>query len=653
MRYSDVLIFFAGLQLKGNIYKALLLRLALAMVLFSICRIGFYLYNRELFTGIGFGYFMALLLAGLRFDLTAVIYTNLLFILLMIIPLEVRFKNGYQSVCQWVFLVFNGIALAANVSDFIYYPFTGRRTTADVFQQFENENNFAGLILRFLLDYWHALLFWMVLIALMYWVYRKITVAGPQLKNKITFYVAGVLILPIIIGLLIAGVRGGFLHSTRPITLNDAGQYVKDPSHASLVLNTPFAIYRTLRTAKIQKVNYFSSEDELSDVFDPIHPADTSRKMKKLNVVIIILESFSREFVGYFNKEREGGTYKGYTPFFDSLASQSKTFDYSLANGRKSIDALPSIIASIPSMGVPYVLTPFSGNRINSLGNILQREGYHTSFFHGAPNGSMGFSSFMNIAGVEHYYGMDEYHNKDDYDGLWGIWDEKYFKFWASSQKEFPQPFFSALFSVSSHHPFKIPQEYESMFKGGREPILKCIQYTDFALKKYFEEVSKQAWYANTLFVIVADHVSSNVLFPDGHSSPGRYSIPILFFRPDMSLAAKETAIVSQVDIMPSVLGYLEYPKDYLTFGRDVFHTPSDEAFAWNYNDNLHHLYFQDYLLKFDGQKSVGLYNYKQDTLERKNLLQQYTEVARGMEKKMKAIIQQYNNRMSANKLVP
>src|SRR5690606_3286191 len=123
--------------------------------------------------------------------------------------------------------------------------------------------------------------------------------------------------------------------------------------------------------------------------------------------------SFSKEFFGAFNKDKNNGTYTGYTPFLDSLTGHSLSFTYSFSNGRKSIDGLPSVVSSIPSLGVPYFLSPYSGNRINSLASLLKEKGYHSSFFHGAPNGSMGFEAFMNIAGFEAYYGLSEYGDDD------------------------------------------------------------------------------------------------------------------------------------------------------------------------------------------------------------------------------------------------
>lgn len=641
---------FEGLALRGNIVYVLGLRFLLVMVLFSVCRVGFYFFNIDYFSSLSLNTFVSILAGGIRFDLAALLYTNMLFILMMLIPFRFRFYNQYQNVAKWIFFITNGVALAMNVSDFVYFKFTGRRTTADVLQQFENEKNLGGLFGQFLFDYWYAVVFWIALIVIMVWFYNRIKLRGPLLKNKVVFYVSGVLVLMLCIYLFIGGARGGFRHSTRPITLSDAGKYVDDPKDVSLVLNTPFAFYRTLGKTKIRKVHYFETEEKLNAVYSPLRHTTDTATMKKLNVVLIILESFSKEFVGYFNTSREQGTYKGHTPFLDSLLQHSKSFQHSFSSGRKSIDALPSIIASVPSMGVPYVLSPYSGNRINSLGTLLKPEGYHTSFFHGAPNGSMGFDSFMNIASMDHYYGMSEYGNNNDFDGMWGIWDEKFLNFMAQTQKDFPEPFLSAFFSVSSHHPFEIPEEYEHQFKGGREPILKCVEYTDDALRKYFKKVSTYPWFKNTLFVFTADHVSSNVLFEDSRTGYGLFSIPIFFYRPDNSLAGVDSTIIHQVDIMPTVLQYLGYNKPYLSFGSNAFNATSDR-FAWNYKDDVYQFYQRDYLLQFDGKRSLALYNFKVDKLLRSNIIVQHPEVVKSLEPTIKAIIQQYNNRMVDNNL--
>ena len=155
------------------------------------------------------------------------------------------------------------------------------------------------------------------------------------------------------------------------------------------------------------------------------------------NVVIIILESFAREYIGSLNHGLEGGKYEGYTPFIDSLIKVSLTFDVSIANGKKSIDAMPSILASVPSLETPYTISHYANNQINGLPELLKKKGYYSAFFHGAPNGSMGFDSFSRVAGFDDYFGLDQYPEKNDFDGMWGVWDEPFFKFFAEKLNSF------------------------------------------------------------------------------------------------------------------------------------------------------------------------------------------------------------------------
>lgn len=639
---------FSGLRLRANIYYALLLSLLLSMMLFTLCRVGFFLFNKDFFSDQTIVSFLRILAGGLRFDLTAILYVNAAFIVMMIIPFKFRFNRHYLKVAAWLFYCTNAIALALNVIDFVYFRFTLRRTTADVFQQFENETNLSSLFFRFLVDYWYGVVFWMALIVCMVWLFKKIKITGPMIVNRYSYYVMSVAAALVTAFLFVGGVRGGYAHSTRPITLNDAGKYVSDTRDISLVLNTPFAIMRTFGKTKIQKLNYYS-ETELEKVFTPVH-LSSDTVLKKDNVVIIILESFSKEFFGAFNSERNNGTYSGYTPFLDSLIQHSRTYEYSFANGRKSIDGLPSVLASIPSMGVPYILTPYSGNTINSLGSLLKQQGYHTSFFHGAPNGSMGFDAFLNTAGFDHYYGMNEYGNEKDFDGWWGIWDDKFFNFYADKLNTFQPPFLSGIFSVSSHHPFLVPDEYKQQFKGGKEPILKCIQYTDFALRNFFRKASGMPWFKNTVFVITADHTSSNIVFDDTRTASGLYSVPLIFYKPDNSLSGRENSIAQQIDIMPSILSLLQYPENYVAFGRDLF-KQDITPYAVNYKDNTYQFFQDDYLLLFDGSKSKGLYNFKTDKMSVENLMGNKTDVAHAMEARLKALLQQYNNRMIENRM--
>lgn len=591
--------------------------------------------------------FSNILLGGLRFDLTAVLYINSLIIIMTLLPFDFRFSKTYQAVIKSLFFLLNGFAVAMNGADFIYYKFTLRRTTADIFAEFEEGPGAGRLLTKFIVDYWHVTIFFVAAITLMVILYNRIKVDGPMIRNRMVYYVSGLLTIPLVLYLFVGGVRGGFRHSTRPITLSNAGEYVTQPAHTNIVLNTPFSVFRTIGKTKIKMVDYYSNETELAEQFNPVHQPQDSVSFNPDNVVIIILESFSREFIGSLNKDKPN--YKGYTPFLDSLIQHSLVFEHSFANGRKSIDGPPSILAGLPQLGVPFVLTPYSNNKFNSLATLLADKGYYSSFFVGHPNGAMGYGAFSQMAGFDDYYGLNEYNNIDDFDGLWGIWDHKFLPFFADKLSSFKQPFISTLLTVSSHHPFIIPSEFDGRFKGGEKPILKCIEYTDYALQEFFNKIANEPWYSNTLFVITADHCSSDVLFEETYTTWGMYAVPIIFFKPDNSLAGYRNEIIQHVDILPSVLGYLHYDKPYIGYGRDVFRETS-KPIAFNFRDT-YNLFVDNHLLNFNGEKAVALYNFKSDKFLKTNLVTENPGLTGAMELKLKAVIQAYNNRMVENRL--
>lgn len=636
-----------------NIYSTLVRSLVVVMVLYSVSRIGFYLFNTSFFPNLTFQRFVIIMGGGLRFDLSATLYSNSLFILLMILPFTFRFRNWYKSMVKWIFIITNSIAFAANTADFIYYRFTLRRTTLSFLNQFENETNLGKLFFQFVFGYWYATLFFVFLVTLLVIAFNRISYDGPQQPNKWKFYGYGVVAFALSIGLFIGGARGGFRESTRPITLSNAAVYVKEPREINLVLNTPFALMRTAKANVISKVNYFSSEEELNKVFNPVKIPRDTLPFRRKNVVVLILESFSKEFIGAYNRDLEGGKYIGYAPFLDSLIGVSHAFQYSMANGRKSIDAMPSVICSIPSIEVPYVLSHYSGNKINSLPSLLRNKGYYSAFFHGAPNGSMGFDAFANLSGFDGYFGKDEYEDTyratDDFDGIWGIWDEKFLQYFATKMNSFKQPFYTTVFTVSSHHPYNLPSEYENVFKGGPKPVHRTIQYTDMALRKFFAKASKMPWFNNTLFVLTADHASAEIQFQEYNSPSGYFAVPIIFYEPGSSPLPMKNEIVQQADILPTVLGSLHFDEPYVSFGRDVF--GDEEPFVFNYLNNTYQAFMGDYFLQFDGTKSIGLYNFKTDKTISNNLLASRPEVVSKMEHRLKAFIQQYNNRMVDDKL--
>jgi phosphoglycerol transferase MdoB-like AlkP superfamily enzyme len=450
--------------------------------------------------------------------------------------------------------------------------------------------------------------------------------------------------------------RGGFTTAVRPITISNANQYASRPVDAALALNTPFALIRSIGKNVFVVPHYFSDEKVLASIYTPIHTPNDSVSMVKKNVVVLIVESFGREYIGALNKDLEGGKYKGYTPYVDALIGKSTTFRYSFCNGRKSIDGMPSILSSIPMFVEPFILTPSSMNDYTGLAGILGQEGYETAFFHGAQNGSMGFQAFAQKTGFQHYFGRTEYEaakGTDDFDGTWAIWDEPFLQYYAEEMGKMKQPFMTAVFTASSHHPFVIPEQYKQQFPEGKLEIQKCIRYTDMAIGKFFETASKQPWFQNTIFVLTSDHtnMSDHAYY---QTDLGGFCSPIIIYEPSHPEGQMIDKIAQQIDILPTVLGMLGYQKPYFGFGIDLLNTPSEDTWAVNYLSGIYQYVKHGYVLQFDGQKSKALYALS-DSLMQQNLIHQPSAISHQqlMERELKAIIQQYMERMTQDRLQP
>lgn len=628
-------------QNKFNPWLSLLLRILAVLGLFSLSRLIFYFLNTDLFGSLGSGEWVNIILGGIRFDIVAVLYINLLYILIVTTPL-IR-KTVTQKIADYIFIVTNAIGLLLNSIDTAYYEFNLKRMTWTSLGELKGFNNAGALFFSFLIDYWYVWAIWIAFIILIIQIVKKIKI-NQTLYNRHTYI--DLFLLTVI--LTIMGFRGDLRYSTRPLGLNDAGQYVESPQNVALVFSTPFSILRTVSEQKISPYHYFSDEKELESVFNPVYTVSGEGEFKPMNVIILVLESFSEVASSISNTDT---TTNRFMPFTDSLRRQSFYSEYSISNGKKSIEALPAIWGSIPSYSQPYVLSKYASNHIYGLPKILKDKGYHTSFFHGAPNGSMGFVSFSHLMGIDHYYGKDEFNNNNEFDGIWGIWDQPFMYYFGETIKTFSEPFMSTIFTVSSHDPFKVPKGLENQYPDGPHPIYKTYAYTDDAVRKFFEQIKDEPWYNNTLFVFTADHTAPKITQPEFSTSLGRFRVPVFFYAPGLELSGKSDRIFQQIDIMPTVLNLLNYKEPFITFGKNLLDSTTLD-FAVNKYENYQYLY-DDFLLKLNGDnEAVGLYRYKEDKLLEHNIISQEKTRAEELSYLFKGYIQQFQNRLIEDRFI-
>jgi len=616
----------------GILYK----RLFVIYIAFFISRLLFLSFNYSYFADNNIIDFAKIFTIGSLFDGVPIIVFNSIFITLHLLPFNFRSNKNYQKLMFVLFILVNSILLLANFIDIEYFKFTNKRTTFDIFSLIFTGEDIGVLIPQFLKDFWFIILLWISLIAIMIFFY-------PKRKNfeNLKFNLVNTIIQAVISILIITSfvfMTRGF--GLRPVGIATAARYTKS-GNIPLLLNTPFTILKTVGKKGLQEKKYFS-DNELTTIFNPIkkYKADTS--FNKMNVVIIILESFGKDYTGFYNNQP-------YTPFLDSLISQSLSFKYSFANGKKSMEAVPAIIASLPALSDnPYILSQYSTDDTYGLAEILKDQGYYTAFFHGGINGTMGFDNFALANGFDEYIGKSEYPNDDDYDGTWGIYDEPFLQFFSDRLSKANKPFLGVVFTLSSHHPYNVPEKYKDKFKEGILPIHRSIAYADYSLKKFFETAKKTEWFDNTLFVLTADHTSYTNSKIYGNKF-GMYNIPILYYAPEKIPAKQSEKITQQVDIMPSVLDFLNYDKQFYSFGNSVFSKAND--YSVNYLSGVYQYINGDFTYLFDGDSSIALYNFKNDSLLYHNMLGYKPKTIKRMNKELKAIIQTYNNDLINNKL--
>ena len=641
------------MKIKPTIYATSLsafINLMWAYVAYFVCRLAYGIENWSVLGGnFTSGNMGEVLKGGLMFDTSAIMYTNSLYMVLMLFPLHVKECRGWQKMAKCVFVVVNALAICINLADSVYFKYTGRRTTATIFSEFGNEGNLGSVIGVEFLNHWYLVLLALGLIVALAKLYAMPS-SVLKIKSMFKYYVVQLLALLLFLPMCIGGMRGGLTKAVRPITISNANQYVDRPEDAALVLNTPFSLIRTIGKNVFVIPNYMEAT-RLDEVYSPVRqPVADSVAVKKKNVVVMIVESFGSEYIGALND------YEGYTPFLDSLISKSLIWEHSFGNGRKSIDGMPSVLSSIPMFVEPFFLTPASVNNVGGLARELVKDGYYSAFFHGAENGSMGFQAFSRATGFEDYFGRTEYNQDNrfqgdaDFDGMWAIWDEPFLQYMALTMNEFREPFVSAVFTASSHHPYKIPEAYQEIYPEEGLVMHKCVRYTDHALKRFFETASKQPWFKNTLFVLTADHTNLSEV-PEYQTSLGGFRVPIVFFDPSGEMpTGQREGIAQQIDIMPTVLGYLGYTQPYVAFGFDLFHTPAEDTWAVNYLNGIYQYVKGDYLIQFDGVTLKAVYRFKEDKLLEHNLIDK-VDVSDLVEE-LKAIIQSYMQRMNTNALV-
>lgn len=651
-------------------YQIVLLikRLLLALLLFFVARLFFYLFNFGLYSQIPMAELVRIFIIGMRFDLSTIIYFNLLFILPHLIPLGEKWTTlPLQRTLKIYFVAMNVFLMVANMADSVYFHFVQKRSTADVWKFIIMSDDVKVLLPGFIIDYWYVTVLAVVFVFVVWWLYpngNKSTLARFTRKDTMRprwLNIASKILAPfLLLGLALIAARGGL--QLRPLAIMHASKAVP-AAHMPLVLNSVFTAMTTYGHDEVVPVDYMPAVDA-NEIYSVVHSFGQQGEPNPHNVVVLLLESFSREYVGFLNG------YRGFTPFLDSLAQHALVYDSAFSNGLRSIDAIPAIVIGLPAlMDDPFITSVYSTNKTRGLAQILNDHGYTSAFFHGGTNGTMDFDGFAGYAGFDHYFGRNEYNNDADYDGFWGIYDEPFLQYVAQKLNAFPEPFFAFEFTLSSHYPYHLPEEHKSRFPEGDLRIHRVVRYTDYALAEFFKTAAQMPWYKNTLFVIVADHPAQSVMVSEKekveargealskrHSdfyknTSGRYAIPMMLFAPgDSAMVAVDSRTAQQTDLLPTILDYLNLKDTVVAFGHSLLN-PEAPRLAVQSVSGLMQITSGKYSLLFDKENATALFDNMADPEHKHDLLLQQPMLADSLGQQFKALYQQYTERLINNKL--
>jgi phosphoglycerol transferase MdoB-like AlkP superfamily enzyme len=621
---------------------------------FSLLRIAFLYWNWAQFQTLGLTEIFRGFLVGLRFDFSAVLMVMspwLLFSLFLIDGTWGR-RAAEKLFSRGSFVIFILLTLplwVLNIIDLEFVNFVGRRFTAGslfIFREFRG-----GGAQSFIAPYWH----WILLELIVLYFFYRLQWGCWRRRNEATHWIG---LNFVILMMAVIGVRGGL--QKKPLSFVHANIFVT-PLQNNLVLNSSFTILKSLKKETLGRESFFQDQSQMKNLLNGYSPGPSSLedhrpwlvagdRPSKPNIVILILESFGAEYLGAPINQGSG-----FTPFLDKMVTDGQEqgtllfFDRAFANGRRSIEGIAAIYAGIPSMmDEPFISSEFSSNYFVGLGSLLGQAGYHTSFFHGADNGTMYFDSFMKSAGVQNYFGAKDYPKAGDHDGAWGIYDEPFLNFFGEKLSTFEQPFFAGLFTLSSHAPYVIPEKYRARFPKGPLEISASIAYTDYAVSEFFKMAQKQSWFKDTIFILTADHTQKNYR-PEYNHIQGLYQVPLIFYAPGFVWPKVNNHQLAQhIDLLPTIVDILDIRvESSILLGRSLF-VPGEKTIS-NFLEPGFLAISEDYFLLWNRPQAPVLFSQKDP--QQKNPVVDQMAIQTHLENRLKASLQYFSQGLWDQKL--
>jgi phosphoglycerol transferase MdoB-like AlkP superfamily enzyme len=574
-----------------NRYTQVISAIFLTLALFLALRIFFYFSYLDYFSSLTFSETFQSFFMGLRVD-TAIIstLTSALWLLLLL-PLKFTFYKPYRIFLGIIWAVLVASVLFFNIGDVLYFGFVNRHLSDEL----NVIGNDVGILFSMAMDYFFyqsiaaSILFLGVL-----WLFYKLF--GAEIRNQEIRIMEWVNI-PLILMLAFLGVRGKI--DGISFGVSDAFAVNKIAS-GNLALNGFFCYYRggnrqninhsgvklqnaidTLQSAlNSNKTQYLNSEF-------PLMRAYKEQKPNKHNVVIIMIESLSAEYLDALSHNN-----LGITPTLDKMANEGLLFTNFYANGQRSQEGITSVFTGlVQPVGFENFGEGLELYNLSFLGKMAKENGYATLSIQSSDRGSFRVDKLSSIAGFSEYYGAEDMPRTSDEQGNpnYGVWDGDMLRLLSQKLHTIQEPFISFAFTASTHAPYHSPGKKWEKYPHSMQSeygFFNTMFYVDAQINEFMQSARKEPWFENTIFIFTADHANHAEVAPTKEIKSAKvalneFHIPLIIYAPKIFAPKIVEKVGSQADILASLTDTLGWNNSFTSIGNSLFDESVQERFAF------------------------------------------------------------------------
>lgn len=563
--------------------------LLISLISLSILRLLLYIIYNNDFSALTFQETLLSFLMGIRVDLICISTFNGIFIILMFLPFPFTRSKNYQKFIGYGWYSVLLIMIYTIIVDMVYFQFVHRHLSNEILVI----GNDVHIIVDMMKEYFYLLILFIFYAIALFMIFKKIINLPLTYQSSSKARESIVLVLVCIF--VIFSIRGKIFE--KPFNMPDAFVVNKIAS-GNLALNGFYTLYRTI-TAK-NKIPTFYEPKEAIDTTKKILSSEHFRFIdenyplmrsnikeniapKTPNIVIVLLESWSAEFIDSFTHNN-----LGLTPHFDEIANKGLIFENFYSNGQRSIEAITTLLTGIPVLkGFNYIGDGLELSNLSYLGILAKENGYNTLAMQSSNRSSYRVDSVTKMAGFDAYYGAEDMPDsgKENKKSRFGTWDGNMFRFLHQKLTQQQEPFLAFTFTATTHSPFVTPGIQWERFPHNTTTnfgFFNTLIYADEQLGEFMQACEKEPWFANTIFIFTADHTKGATKEANALSAKHPFEnmhIPLVIYAPHFFKPQRIQTIGSHASIIPTLVDLLKWHGNFTALANSLF-DPSSEEFA-------------------------------------------------------------------------